>query len=53
MGINFFFEHTSVSIIKDGKLFDEIRKGNDDRKQFFNKIIDVVSLLGGDLNHVI
>lgn len=42
-----------VIFIKDGKLFDEIRKGNDDRKQFFNKIIDVVSLLGGDLNHVI
>ncbi|CVI73497.1 ABC transporter ATP-binding protein YxdL [Clostridiales bacterium CHKCI001] len=42
-----------VIFIKDGKLFDEIRKGDDDRKKFFNKIIDVVSLLGGDLNHVI
>ncbi len=42
-----------VIFIKDGMLFDEIRKGDDDRKKFFNQIIDVVSLLGGDLNHVI
>lgn len=39
-----------VLFIKDGKLFHEISKGNDSRKVFFNKIIDVVTLLGGDLN---
>ena len=39
-----------VIFIKDGKLFNEIRKGNQSRKEFFNKIIDVVTLLGGDLN---
>ena len=35
---------------KDGKIFKEIHKGNDSRKEFFDKIIDVVTLLGGDLN---
>lgn len=39
-----------VIFIKDGKIFNEIRKGNDSRKEFFDKIIDVVTLLGGDLN---
>lgn len=39
-----------VIFIKDGKIFKEIRKGNDSRKEFFDKIIYVVTLLGGDLN---
>ena len=39
-----------VIFIKDGKIFNEIHKGNDSRKEFFDKIIDVVTLLGGDLN---
>lgn len=39
-----------VIFIKDGKIFKEIHKGNDSRKVFFDKIIDVVTLLGGDLN---
>lgn len=38
-----------VVFIKDGKIFKEIHKGNDSRKVFFDKIIDVVTLLGGDL----
>lgn len=42
-----------VIFIKDGKLFNEIRRGDDSRKVFFNKIIDVVTLLGGELNDVI
>ena len=37
-----------VIFIKDGKVFNEIRKGDDSRKAFFDKIIDVVTLLGGD-----
>ncbi len=41
---------TRVIFIKDGKVFNEIHKGNDSRKEFFDKIIDVVTLLGGDLN---
>lgn len=39
-----------VIFIKDGKMFNEIRKGTDTRKQFFDKIIDVVTMLGGNLN---
>ena len=39
-----------VIFIKDGKIFHELIRGNDTRKEFFDKIIDVVTLLGGDLN---
>ncbi len=42
-----------VIFIKDGKIFNEIIKGNKTRKEFFESIIDVVTLLGGDLNNVI
>lgn len=42
-----------VLFMKDGKLFHELRKGNSNRKEFFNEIIHVISLLGGDLNHVV
>lgn len=39
-----------VIFIKDGKIFNELVKGDASRKEFFNDIIEVVSLLGGDLN---
>ncbi len=39
-----------VLFIKDGKLFNEIIRGNDSRRQFFDKIINVVTLLGGDVS---
>ena len=39
-----------VIFIKDGKIFNEIHKGETSRKEFFNKIIEVVTLLGGELN---
>ena len=39
-----------VIFIKDGKIFNEIHRGKNNRKEFFDKIIDVVTLLGGDLN---
>lgn len=39
-----------VIFIKDGMVFHEIRKGQDTRKQFFDRIIDVVTMLGGNLN---
>lgn len=42
-----------IIFIKDGRIFNEIRKGDNSRKTFFNQIIDVVSLLGGELNDVI
>mgnify|MGYP003371512222 FL=1 len=42
-----------VIFIKDGRIYNEICKGNMDRKAFFDKIIDVVTLLGGDVNDVL
>lgn len=42
-----------ILFIKDGKLFNELHKGEDSRKEFFNRIIEVVTLLGGELNDVI
>ena len=37
-----------VIFIKDGKIFNEILKGEKSRKEFFNEILDVLTLLGGD-----
>lgn len=42
-----------ILFIKDGGIFSEIRRGNEDRKSFFGQIIDVVTLLGGDLNDAV
>ena len=39
-----------VLFIKDGKVFNEINRGGDSRKQFFDKIINVVTMLGGDVS---
>lgn len=38
-----------VVFIKDGKLYSEINRG-DNRQAFFQKILDTLSLLGGDAN---
>ena len=37
-----------ILFIKDGKIFNELLRGADTRKAFFEKIIEVVTLLGGD-----
>ncbi|CEK33853.1 MAG: ABC transporter ATP-binding protein [Paraclostridium sordellii] len=42
-----------VVFIKDGKIFNEFNKGTDSRKVFFERILDVISLLGGDSGDVI
>jgi putative ABC transport system ATP-binding protein len=39
-----------VIFIKDGKIFNELQRGDMNRKEFFDSIIDVVTLLGGELN---
>lgn len=41
-----------ILFIKDGKIFTELEKGDNSRKDFFNRIIDVVTLLGGDNDNV-
>ena len=42
-----------ILFIKDGKIFNEVIRGNDSRKEFFNRIIEVVTLLGGDSSNVL
>ncbi|MDU6854672.1 MAG: ABC transporter ATP-binding protein [Zhenhengia sp.] len=42
-----------ILFIKDGRIFNELIRGNDTRKAFFNKIIEVVALLGGDADNVL
>ena len=42
-----------ILFIKDGGIFTEICRGEEDRKSFFGQIIDVVTLLGGDLNDAV
>ncbi|CEP80853.1 ABC transporter ATP-binding protein [Paraclostridium sordellii] len=39
-----------ILFIKDGKIFNELVRGSDTRKEFFNRIMDVITLLGGDEN---
>ncbi|GLY09311.1 ABC transporter ATP-binding protein [Pseudobacillus badius] len=41
-----------ILFIKDGKVFNELIRGTDSRKEFFSRIIEVVTLLGGDTNNV-
>jgi len=41
-----------ILFIKDGRIFNELIRGRDTRKEFFNKIIEVVTLLGGDIGDV-
>ena len=42
-----------ILFIKDGKIFNELVKGESTRKEFFEKIIEVQTLLGGELGDVI
>ncbi|MGO5053781.1 ABC transporter ATP-binding protein [Lachnospiraceae bacterium LCP25S3_G4] len=42
-----------ILFIKDGKIFNELIRGEDSRKEFFNRIIEVVTLLGGDNDNVL
>lgn len=37
-----------ILFLKDGKIFNEIRKGEKTRSIFYHEILDVLSLLGGD-----
>ena len=42
-----------ILFIKDGKFFNEIDRSEMSRKELFGKILDVVSLLGGDSSNVL
>ncbi|QUH30740.1 ABC transporter ATP-binding protein [Vallitalea guaymasensis] len=41
-----------ILFIKDGNIFSELIS-NGDRKEFYNKVIDVLAMMGGDLNDVL
>ncbi|MGI6105292.1 MAG: ABC transporter ATP-binding protein [Raoultibacter sp.] len=42
-----------ILFIQDGKMFTEIARGSMSRKQFFNRIIEIVSILGGEDSDVL
>lgn len=42
-----------ILFIKDGKIFNELVRGEDTRKEFFNRIMDVVTVLGGESKDVL
>lgn len=37
-----------ILFIKDGKIWNELIRGEESRKQFFDKIIEMIAVLGGD-----
>ncbi|HZJ86078.1 MAG TPA: ABC transporter ATP-binding protein [Erysipelotrichaceae bacterium] len=41
-----------ILFIKDGKIFNELIKGSKSRKEFFEDILAVMTLLGGDVENV-
>ena len=43
---------SKILFLKDGKIFNRIEKGEKQRKEFYNEILDVLALLGGDTRDV-
>lgn len=41
-----------ILFIKDGRIFNELIRGTDTRKEFFSRIMEVVTFLGGDIGDV-
>ena len=41
-----------ILFLKDGKIFNKIEKGERTQKEFYNNILDILSLLGGDFRDV-
>ena len=42
-----------ILFLRDGAIFTEILKGGDSRRTFFNKILDVLTMMGGGVNDVL
>jgi ABC-type antimicrobial peptide transport system, ATPase component len=42
-----------ILFLKDGKIFNELLKGDKSRAQFYSEVLDVLALLGGDISDVI
>lgn len=46
---SFAASYTSrVLFIRDGKIFTELRRGDTDRREFFDRIVEVVAMMGGE-----
>lgn len=46
---SFAASYTSrVLFIRDGKIFTELRRGDIDRREFFDRIMEVVAMMGGE-----
>lgn len=46
---SFAASYTSrVLFIRDGKIFTELRRGDTDRREFFDRIMEVVAMMGGE-----
>ncbi len=41
-----------ILFLEDGRIFNEILKGEKTRKDFFNEILDILTLLGGEVGNV-
>lgn len=41
-----------ILFLKDGVIFTELRRGEDDRSVFFHKILNVLTMIGGGQSHV-
>ena len=41
-----------ILFLRDGEIFMELRKGNDSRSDFFAKILNVLTMMGGGQSHV-
>ena len=41
-----------ILFMRDGAIFTEIRKGGDSRSTFFEKILDVLTMMGGGMSDV-
>ncbi|MCM1121337.1 MAG: ABC transporter ATP-binding protein [Eubacterium sp.] len=41
-----------ILFLQDGEIFTELYKGDDGRSAFFDKILNVLTMIGGGMNHV-
>lgn len=41
-----------ILFLQDGEIFTELRKGSDSRSAFFDKILNVLTVIGGGQSHV-
>ena len=41
-----------ILFLHDGKIFTELHKGSDSRNAFFDKILNVLTMIGGGQSHV-